>query len=54
MLVLALLALVAVPVLVDFILRHGHTTGELTQTRQPALRPTLQPVRAHGRDRLRH
>lgn len=38
MLTLILLALVAVPVLLDITLRHGHSTGELTLVRQSAPR----------------
>lgn len=34
MLTLILFALIAVPVLLDITLRHGHTTGELTLARQ--------------------
>lgn len=35
MLTLALLTLVALPIVLDFTLRRGHTTGELTLARQP-------------------
>lgn len=37
MLILLLLTLVALPIVVDFALRGGHTTGELTLVRQPVL-----------------
>ena len=37
MLTLLLLTLVALPIVVDFALRGGHTTGELTLVRQPVL-----------------
>ncbi len=35
MLTLALLTLVAFPIALDFALRRGHTTGELTLARHP-------------------
>lgn len=39
MLTLILLTLVAIPVLVDFTARRGHSTGELTLVRQPSRQP---------------